>query len=335
MKVLCSARLASLIAGLLASFITGLGIPSFTWAEATLSSSVPVAVVINPYAGDRAGPLHGDDAAAMTEGGLQRVIEAAGGRIARQQTVTLTTEDLQQYGQWNLFGLASGHLADMTAANRADGLLNMGFYNNCESLLGMLGGLRHSTSPPARVGLVWIDAHGDYNTPETTLSGMLGGMPVAIAAGDGLTRMREQARMDVPLPKENIVMVAVRDTDPLEQARIEQDRIPQISTEDVRTLSENLHAQMRRLTETTDIVYVHVDLDVLDPAEVSGHPLTVPDGPTGAELGKAIEVMFSYPKTEALGIASYPYLDDPGQLTLKAIHAMVTGAILGIQARNP
>jgi len=317
----------------LGAFLTTL-ILSPAIAPPATANDVPVAVVINPYAGDRAGPLHGEDAAAMTEGGLEAVIEAAGGRIERQQTVALTNEDMKQYGQWNRFGLASGHLADMTAANRADGLINMGFYNNCESLLGMLGGLRHSVSPPARVGLIWIDAHGDYNTPETTLSGMLGGMPVAIAAGDGLTRMREQARLDEPLPKDRIVMVAVRDTDPLEQERIDRDQIPQISTEDIRSLSENLHAQMRELTEKTDIVYVHVDLDVLDPAEVSGHPLTVPNGPTGAELGEAIRVMFTYPKTDALGIASYPHEKDPGRLTLKAIHKMVAGAIAGIQARN-
>ena len=317
----------------LGAFLTTL-ILSLAIAPPATANDVPVAVVINPYAGDRAGPLHGEDAAAMTEGGLEAVIEAAGGRIERQQTVALTNEDMKQYGQWNRFGLASGHLADMTAANRADGLINMGFYNNCESLLGMLGGLRHSVSPPARVGLIWIDAHGDYNTPETTLSGMLGGMPVAIAAGDGLTRMREQARLDEPFPKDRIVMVAVRDTDPLEQERIDRDQIPQISTEDIRSLSENLHAQMRELTEKTDIVYVHVDLDVLDPAEVSGHPLTVPNGPTGAELGEAIRVMFTYPKTDALGIASYPHEKDPGRLTLKAIHKMVAGAIAGIQARN-
>ena len=301
---------------------------------AAASDPVPVAILINPYAGDRAGPLRGDDAQAMTQGGLESVIETAGGRIVRRQTVALTDADMQQYGQWNRFGLASGHLADMAAANRSEGLLNLGFYNNCESLMGMLGGLRHSTEPPASVGLVWIDAHGDYNTPETTLSGMLGGMPVAIAAGDGLERMRRQARLDEPLPKENIVMVGVRDTDPLEQVRIEEDGIPQISTEDVRTLSDKLHTEMRRLSAISDIIYVHVDLDVLDPAEVSGHPLTVPDGPTGAELGEAIRVMFTYPKTGALGIASYPHQDDPGQLTLKAIQRMVAGAIEGTRQRE-
>jgi arginase len=294
---------------------------------------IAMAIVINPYAGDRGGAEKDEDAAAMNRG-LAEIIRAAGGSVSSVQTIALSAEDERQYGQWNRFGLASGHLAEIVSTNQAAGLLNLGLYNNCESLMGMLGGLRHSMSPPIRVGLVWIDAHGDYNTPETTLSGMLGGMPVAIAAGDGLTRMRLQAGMDVPLPKENIVMVAVRDTDPLEQERIERDEIPQISTNDVRTLSDNLHAQMRQLTEKSDIVYVHVDLDVLDPREVSGHPLTVPDGPTGVELGAAIRVMFSYPKTQALGMASYPHEKDPGELTLKAIHRMVEGALAGIQDRG-
>ena len=65
-----------------------------------------------------------------------------------------------------------------------------------------------------RVGLVFIDAHGDFNTPETTLSGMLGGMPVAIAAGRCLTRMRLKSGLDPALPERHIVLGAVRDTDP-------------------------------------------------------------------------------------------------------------------------
>jgi arginase len=294
---------------------------------------VDVGIIINPYAGDRAGPEQDVDAKAMTHGGLEVAISENGGRLVDTRTVALTPEEEAQYGRWHRFGLASAHLAAMASENQAAGRLNVGLYNNCSSLMGMLGGLRHSADPPQRVGLVWIDAHGDYNTPETTLSGMLGGMPVAIAAGDALTRMREQAWMDEPIPKDRIVMVGVRDTDPLEQERIERDGIPQVSTADVRSLSENLRARMRELTARSDLVYVHVDLDVLDPSEVSGHPLTVPDGPTGAELGRAIEVMFSYPKTAALGIASYPHDDDPGQLTLKAAHRMIAGAISGMKNR--
>jgi arginase len=294
---------------------------------------VAVGIVVNPFNGDRAGPELDGDAQAMLDGGLIAVIEAAGGRVASQHTVSLSADEDRQYGRWNRFGLASGHLADHAAGHAAAGLINLGLYNNCSSLLGMLGGLRHAASPPRRVGLVWIDAHGDYNTPETTLSGMLGGMPVAIAAGDALQRMRQQARLDEPLSKQDIVMAGVRDTDPLEQQRIDADGIVQISVADLRALDDRFHAEMARLTAQTDVVYVHVDLDVLDPREIPGHPLTVADGPTGTELGAAIEAMFRYPKTEALGLASYPHRDDPGGVTMKAIHALVAGAVRGAAAR--
>ena len=157
-------------------------------------------------------------------------------------------------------------------------------------------------------------------------------MPVAIAAGDALQRMRTQAGLDEPIAKADIVMVGVRDTDPLEQARIEQDRILQLSVEDVRTLGEGFHNAMSSLTERTDVVYVHVDLDVLDPSVIPGHPLTVPGGPTGEELGAAIEAMFRYPKTRALGLASYPHLDDPDNVTLEAIRMLVAGAVSGAGA---
>lgn len=302
-------------------------------AAAGAAEPVPVGIVINPFNGDRAGPETDADAAAMLEGGLRDVVRSSGGRIVHEDTIALTDEEERQYGRWNRFGLASGHLAELASRNAADGLLNLGLYNNCNSLLGMLGGLRHATPTPQRVGLVWIDAHGDYNTPETTLSGMLGGMPVAVAAGDALHRMRTQARLEEPIAKDHIVMVGVRDTDPLEQARIEADHIAQLSVDDILSLNARFHEQMARLTEATDVVYVHVDLDVLDPSVIPGHPLTVPGGPTGEELGDAIAAMFHYPKTTALGLASYPHQDDPGQVTLRAIHSLVEGALRGVAGR--
>lgn len=300
---------------------------------ALANEPVDVGIVVNPFNGDRSGPETDTDAQAMLEGGLEDVIRDAGGRVARTHVVALTADDEKRYGRWNRFGLASGHLAEQAAANAGEGLVNLGLYNNCSSLMGMLGGLRHAAESPRRVGLVWIDAHGDYNTPETTLSGMLGGMPVAIAAGDALHRMRKQAWLDEPIDKSDIVMVGVRDTDAAEQERIEQDQIAQLSVDDIRELNQRFHAELTRLTANTDVVYVHVDLDVLDPSVVPGHPLTVPGGPTGEELGAAIEAMFRYPKTEALGLASYPHRDDPGQVTLQAIRELVAGAVRGTAAR--
>jgi arginase len=186
-----------------------------------------------------------------------------------------------------------------------------------------------------RVGLVFIDAHGDFNTPETTLSGMLGGMPVAVAAGLCLTRMRVKSGLDPALPERHIVMGAVRDTDPLEQDLLDRSEVEHLSVADIRDRSARIHEQMQRLSRLTDVIYVHVDMDVLDPKEVPGHPLTVPDGPTSLELAAAIETMFTYEKAAAFGVASTPAgMRDPDGVSRRAAYNLILGALKGLRQRG-
>jgi arginase len=232
-------------------------------------------------------------------------------------------------------GLANGPLGKITTEKLKEGCFPLGFLGNCNSLMGMLAGLQHSGKGrrPLKTGLVWIDAHGDFNTPETTLSGMLGGMPVAVSAGLCLTRLRLKSGLDPALPTKYIVMAGVRDTDPLEQELIDRSDIEMISTDDIRNLSENIDVQMKRLSRITDIIYIHIDMDVLDPAEVMGHGLTVPNGPTSKELAAALTKMFKYPKATALGIASYPAGRDKDNLSKKAAYNLVAGAIKGVKQR--
>jgi len=184
------------------------------------------------------------------------------------------------------------------------------------------------------VGLVFIDAHADYNTPETTLSGMLGGMPVALSAGLCLTQMRLKAGLDPALPQRHIVEACVRDTDPLEQDLLDRSEIQQLSVADIRQRSERLHQQMKRLSEITDAIYIHVDMDVLDPREVPGHPLTVPGGPTSAELAAALTEMFRYEKAAALGVASTPFGErDRDGVSRQAAYKLILAAVEGVRSR--
>jgi arginase len=176
---------------------------------------------------------------------------------------------------------------------------------------------------------VWIDAHADFNTPETTLSGMLGGMPVAVSTGLCLSRLRIQSGLDPALPFSYVVMVGVRDVDPLEQELVDRCRLERVAAQDLVPPFRKLHEQMNRLAGLTDLVYVHIDMDVLDPAEVSGHPLTVAGGPSSQALAGALEALFSHRQAAGLGIASYPADRDQGKLSLKAAYALVEGAIRG------
>ena len=163
---------------------------------------------------------------------------------------------------------------------------------------------------------------------------MLGGMPVAVAAGMCLRNLRLESGLDIPLPERYIVMGAVRDTDPLEQELLDRSEVEHITTDDIRHRSEKIHAQMERLSSLVDKIYVHIDMDVLDPKEVAGHPLTVPNGPTSMELAGALTEMFRYEKAAALGIASTPWGDrDSGGLSREAAYNLIKGAIQGIKER--
>jgi len=298
---------------------------------------VRVALVKMPYVGERNVPDTSRGPDYLEEGGIRKLLEQQGVQVRPTDTVALTAEEEKAYGQWNHLALAAGDMAKLVADERRGGYLPIGLLANCNGLLGMLSGLQHSgpTAKPLRVGMVFIDAHGDFNTPETTLSGMLGGMPVAIAAGQCLTRMRMKAGLEPALPTRHIVEVCVRDTDPLEQDLLDRSEIQQLTLEDVRTRSANLHREMKRLSELTDVIYVHVDMDGLDPKEVPGVALPVPNGPTSVELAAAITEMFKYEKVVAFGVAAMPYDDhDKTGISRQAAYNLILGAIRGVQQRK-
>jgi arginase len=162
---------------------------------------------------------------------------------------------------------------------------------------------------------------------------MLGGMPVAVAAGLCLHRLRERAGIDPPLDMNRIVLAGVRDVDPLEQQLVDEHHLASVSTADLKAGRRHLHEEMQRLSEMCDAIYVHIDLDVLDPVDAPGMNLPVPDGPTADELAGAIELCLSFPKSAALGIASYNVWKDEENRTLAGIYRVIAGAVRGLAGR--
>jgi arginase len=303
-----------------------------------IAGKVRVALVKMPYSGARNVAELSDAPEYLEAGGLADTLVRLGAILRPTTTVRLSPEEEREYGEWHRMGLANGHLAETVSHNRREGYLSIGLLANCTSLLGILGGLQHSgpSEEPLTVSLVFVDAHGDFNTPETTLSGMLGGMPVAVSAGLALTKLRLESGLDPALSTRHIVMAAVRDVDPLEQQLIDESDIQHISVDDIVRQSEHLHDQMRRLSRLTDVIYVHVDMDVLEPREVPGHSLSVPGGPTSSQLGAALGEIFRYDKVAALGIASTPSgARDPEGVSLWAAYRLIEGAVRGVQQRRP
>ena len=308
------------------------------WACLSLGANaeVLVDVIKNPYGGARNVPELSTNPDYIHAAGLERLIGEWGGELIRPvQDIRLNAEQERQYGEWNRMALANANFADAVREGSRDDVITIGLEANCNNLLGMLAGLKYDSDGNARrVGLVFIDAHGDFNVPETTLSGMLGGMPVAIAAGHALHNIRKTTGLAEPLPMSHIVWGGVRDLDPLEADRFAEYEVRQFSVQDIRELSANLKKQMRDLSDRVDVIYVHIDMDVLDPAEVPGHNLTVDDGPSSEDLAAALTLMFENPKATALGIASTPSFNlDPDGVSRQAALNLIEGAIRGAQAR--
>src|SRR5687767_9722461 len=271
----------------------------------------------------------------MADGGIQKILTEMGA-VIKIEEAALTPDEATEYGGWKKLSMALGHFADLVEKHERAGYFTVGLLATCPSMPGLVGGLQHAgpTREPIRIGMLWLDAHGDINTPETTRSGSLGGMPVAVATGRALHVMRLDAKLEPPLSDQHVVMGGVRLNDPLEQATIDNSRIEQLTVDDLRNMTPAVFAQLDRLNRISDKIYVHIDMDVLDPREVMAHGNKVPNGPSSEQLARLFEEIFRrYPKASAIGFATIP-MQDEGGLSIAALNRMIEGAVRGVRGRE-
>jgi arginase len=270
----------------------------------------------------------------MENNGLYGLLDEMGVEVTETRTAKLTEADEKEYGTIYRLGLASGHMSEIVSSQIRQGEFSLALISNCIGLMGVLGGVQRSGGgQPLRVGLIYFDAHADINTPETTRSGLMGGMPVASSIGLCFHRLRRQAGLEVPLPTKYVTYVGVREVDSLEYEILDSSDVEYITVDDVKTMSSAIREQMDRLSRVTDLIYIHIDTDVLNPGEMPGHTTPEPNGFTSEELADCLEVMCGYLNVACLGVASMPTEGDPEGASIRAFHNMVEGAIKGIKSR--
>lgn len=292
----------------------------------------PIGLVALPWHLDRRGEHLGAGPVALLTSGLPGWLASTGCTLDGPHVVDLTEEERRQYGAWHKVGLHGARLANTVAVLHRRGAFPLALLGDCNGALGMLAGLQRAGA--RRLGVVWFDAHGDFNTPETTLSGYLGGMPLAVAAGLCLHRLRRQIGLEAPLDTRRIILAGVRDTDPLEQELIEEHRLTIVGVADIKGDRRHLREAMQGLTAICDAIYIHIDLDVLDPEDAPGMNFPVPDGPASAELAEAVAVCFSFEKAAALGLAAYNAPKDEGNRTMAGVYRVIAGGLRGLASRG-
>lgn len=180
---------------------------------------------------------------------------------------------------------------------------------NCSSCIGTLAGITSA----APVGIVWFDGHGDFDTPETSVTGFLDGMGIAMATGRCWKAMLHQIPGFRPAAEENVVVVGAREFDPEELADYQRSSITLIHAERIRQegIQAPLEPVLKSLQSRVEQIYLHIDLDVLDPQEAKANEFAPPDGLTVSQVESAIQMLQEYFTIAAAGLASYdPAYDD-------------------------
>ncbi len=179
-----------------------------------------------------------------------------------------------------------------------------------------IGSINGAAENYPSLGVIWIDAHADFNTPETSPSSNIHGMPVATALGKGRLDWG-----DADLEEENIVMIGIRDTDEEEQENLEESDITVFRMEDVREKGIE-----KVLEETIDIlsdvksIHVSFDLDFLDAKKAPGVGTPVENGGTIDEVVKIIRRVSKESQLRSLDIVELnPTLDENGRTAEKAV----------------
>lgn len=194
-------------------------------------------------------------------------------------------------------------VADRVRACQREGDFPIVLSGNCNTAVGTVSGCGCQNS-----GMVWFDAHGESTTPETTTSGFLDGMGISILTGQCWTALARTVPGFDPVPGEHILLVGARDLEPDEIKLQDRTGVTRVSS------TEHLGSLVASLAHQVDGVYLHIDLDVLDPAEAIANQWAPPGGLTIEAMKEAARTIQAHTRIKALGIASYdPEADHNGR----------------------
>lgn len=173
---------------------------------------------------------------------------------------------------------------------------------NCGPAVALSGALRQAF-PGKRVGFIWLDAHGDLNTPDTSLSGMIGGMPFGVCWGNSLPEWREAVGLIPPFNEEDCLLADARNLDPLEKEMLKKSRVVHLNTKQLCD-TEVFAEAVRSIADNVDIIYLHIDADILDGKYVPDHKTIEDNGPEMDDVKRAIQVVMNTGKVAAFAVVS-------------------------------
>ena len=200
---------------------------------------------------------------------------------------------------------------------------------NCNSCLGTVAGVTGASGTVP--GVIWFDAHADFDTPDENLSGFFDVMGLSILTGGCWVALGDSIPAFRSVSERDVVLAGVRDLEPYQRTALAQSQVQVVWGEEIRGrgIEAALSAKLEELGGRTSDVYLHVDLDCLDPAEGRANQYAAPGGLTLDELRWAIDEIGGRFHVVAAALTAYdPDLDGDGRAGQAAVS--VAQALAGV-----
>jgi arginase len=271
---------------------------------------------------------------ALRVAGLQARLRALGHTVEDIGNVAVKQPEEQHYGEKRAKYLTEiaetcRGLAETTERTLAEGFLPLLLGGDHSIAVGSLSGVSNFYRKQAkRVGCLWLDAHGDMNTPESSPSGNIHGMPLAAIIGYGAPELVGLLDFQPKVEPRNVSLVGVRDLDAKERRLVKDSGVHVFTMRDVdeRGMREVMTEALRFVTDDTAGAAISLDMDFVDPADAPGVGTPVRGGVTYREAHLAMEMIADSKAMLSLEVVEInPVIDLHNKTALLAVEMVLSG----------
>jgi arginase len=268
-----------------------------------------IRLLVVPYEGGAVRMGVGRGPERLLEEGAEETLAGHGAKVSRE-TVGLREHRRDESGAseagagFELIQLVASRVRQAIDDRALPVLLS----GSCFTGVGVVNGLAES-SP----GVVWFDAHGDFNTPESTIDGYFDGMGVAILTGSAWANLVEETGTTT-IPESGVVLAGARDFDPLEEQRLESSAVRYLPPSEL-DANDTVARAVDELDPPATGLYLHLDLDVLDSEEAKVNIYSAPDGLSADQLVAQVRSLLESCPVRAVSLTAYdPEVDADGRV---------------------
>jgi arginase len=271
---------------------------------------------------------------ALRVAGLQARIKQLGHQVEDIGNISVKQPEEMSYGEKRAKYLseiadACKDLAAMVEKSLEESLLPVVLGGDHSIAAGTLSGVAaHFRKKEKKIGLIWLDAHGDINTPESSPSGNVHGMPLATAMGYGAAELVELQGFKPKVEPQNISLVGIRDLDSQEKKLAKKSGVHVFTMRDIdeRGMREVMSDALKYAMDDTDGISVSLDMDFVDPSDAPGVGTPVRGGVTYREAHLAMEMLADTEAMVSLEIVEInPVIDEHNRTALLGVELVLSG----------